>query len=140
MNNLFDKYLQTLFLSVLNTPSTLVVKHTRRYLQVSALRSSTFIVGFYRNVQYWHYCELCIPVYFLHYLHHLMLVNAKLDVSGYKNIMCQGCRLHYFISNGRAKTELAILAFLHCGEFVSTSSVTDHLKPSFLHFVIYSFK
>ena len=34
-----------------------------------------------------------------------------------------------FISNGRAKTKLGILAFLCCGEFVKTSIVADKGFP-----------
>ena len=51
---------------------------------------------------------------FLHYLHLLMLVNVKLDTSWYK-------RNADLILNGTPKTEVAILAFLHCGEFVKNS-------------------
>ena len=29
------------------------------------------------------------------YLHHIMLVNVRLDVSGYNGIIFQGCRLYY---------------------------------------------
>ena len=32
---------------------------------------------------------------FLLYLHHMILVNVKLDVSGYKRIIFQGCRFHW---------------------------------------------
>ena len=38
-----------------------------------------------QNWQYWNCCQLCIPIYlpFL-YLHYIILVNVKLDVSGFK--------------------------------------------------------
>ena len=61
----------------------------------------------------------------LHYLHHLMLVNEKLEVSGCKRIIFQSCKLIVqSISNGIAKMNLAIVAFLYCGEFVKNSSST----------------
>ena len=37
-----------------------------------------------------------------------------------------------FISNGTAKTNLAILAFLYCGEIVETSTLADTAKREFL--------
>ena len=37
--------------------------------------------------------------------------------------------LHFFISNGRAKTKLAILAFLYCGEFVKNSILLAQQLP-----------
>ena len=49
-----------------------------------------------QNWHYWHYCQLCIQ--FLLYLHHMMLVNVKLDVSGHKRIRFQCCRLHWYYS------------------------------------------
>ena len=52
-------------------------------------------------------------VYF--FLLHMMLVNVKLDISGYQLVS--------FILNSTAKTKLAILAFLYCVVFVKTSSV-----------------
>ena len=52
-------------------------------------------------------------VYF--FLLHMMLVNVKLDISGYQLVS--------FIFNSTAKTKLAILAFLYCVVFVKTSSV-----------------
>ena len=56
-------------------------------------------------------------------MHYAMLVNVKLDISGYKRITLQGCifSLVLLISNGTDETKLAILAFLHCGEFVKNS-------------------
>ena len=50
-----------------------------------------------QNWQYWHYCQLCIPIYcsFLLYLQHMVLVNMKLDISGCSRITFQGCRLHW---------------------------------------------
>ena len=66
------------------------------------------------------------------YLHHVLLVDVKLDVSGYKlQIIFQSCIVHcssFFFSNGTAKT---ILAFLYCGEFVKNCSV-DHQKLELL--------
>ena len=35
---------------------------------------------------------------FLHYLHHITLVSVKLDVSGYKWIIFQVCKLHWSCS------------------------------------------
>ena len=56
-------------------------------------------------------------------MHYAILVNVKLDISGYKRITFQDCILSLvlFISNGTAETKLAILAFLYCGEFVKNS-------------------
>ena len=51
----------------------------------------------------------------------MVLVNVKLDVTGYKRIMFQVCRL-WFISNGTAKTKLAILASFYCDKFVKNST------------------
>ena len=47
----------------------------------------------------------------------MMLVNVKLNVSGYKGITFQGS-LVKLILNGTAKTKLAILPFFYCGEMV----------------------
>ena len=49
---------------------------------------SRFAVGVFTNAQdwqYYHYYQLCIPYVcsFLHYLHHVKLVNLKLEISGY---------------------------------------------------------
>ena len=48
-----------------------------------------------RNWQYWHSCQLCIPIYFsfLLYLHHMMLVNVKLDMKGHKEVIFQRYKL-----------------------------------------------
>ena len=59
----------------------------------------TLSFGVFTNTQIWqyyHYCQLCISLYFqFHYLHHMMLVNVKLHVRGCKRIIIKGCRLHY---------------------------------------------
>ena len=81
--------------------------------------------GFFTNTQNWqcwHYCQLCIPTYF-----QFSSLFAPYDVSkcdtryqwiqtDYISIL--KTLLFLFISNGRAKTKLAILAFLYCEEFV----------------------
>ena len=57
-------------------------------------------IGFFTNThnwQCWHCCQLCIPIYleFPFYLHHMRLVNVKLDVSGCRRIIFQGCTLDW---------------------------------------------
>ena len=53
------------------------------------------VFGFFTNTQdwqYWHCCQFHIPriCSFLLYLHHMILVNVQLNVSGYKGIKyCQ---------------------------------------------------
>ena len=61
--------------------------------------------------QYWHYYELCFPIFAVSF--HMILVNMKLDVSEYMRITFMG-----WISNDTSKTKLAILAFLCCGELM----------------------
>ena len=53
----------------------------------------------------------------------MMLVNVKLDISGYNNITFKGYRLHWTSSflMAHLKQKVAILAFLYCGEFVKNS-------------------
>ena len=60
---------------------------------------------------------------FLFYLQHMMLVNVKLDISGYNNITFKGYRLHWTSSflMAHLKQNVAILALLYCGEFVKNS-------------------
>ena len=50
-----------------------------------------------------------------------ILVNVKLDISGYRVITFPDCRLHW--SNGTAETKLVILAFLCCEEFLRKAVV-----------------
>ena len=57
---------------------------------------------------------------FLLYLYYFTLVNVKLDVHEDYILKLQ-ISLVLFISNGKAKTKLVILAFLYCGEFVKNS-------------------
>ena len=44
-----------------------------------------------QNWQYWY----CIPIYFHLNLHHLILINMKLDIRECNRITFQGCRLHW---------------------------------------------
>ena len=83
------------------------------------------LFGFFtnsQNWQYWHYCQLCIPI-------HLQFPSlfspyevSKCDISYQWLWVDYISRLQtllvLFISNGIAKTKLAILAFLYRGEFV----------------------
>ena len=55
---------------------------------------------------------------FLLYLHYMMLINVKLDITGHKRITFQSSRLHWSSSF----LKLTIFVFLYCGEFVKTSS------------------
>ena len=48
---------------------------------------------------------------FLPYLHHMVLVNVKLDVSGYKRSIFQGCIIHSF-SNSNEVGNIGILVNL----------------------------
>ena len=56
-----------------------------------------------------------------------MLVNVKIDVSGYKYITMSHTSLVLFNPNSTAKAKLAILAFLYCREFVKTLN-SEELK------------
>ena len=47
----------------------------------------------------------------------------KIDISGFNRITFQGGRLHRSSSYDKAKTKLAILAFLYCGQFVKNPIV-----------------
>ena len=73
--------------------------------------------SFSTNTQNWQ-CS------FLLYLRHMMLVNVKSDVSGYKRIAFQGCRLYWSILFLMVQLkQLAISIFLYCAEFVKNSFV-----------------
>ena len=62
---------------------------------------------------------------FLLYLHNMMLENVKLYQLVQEHYIWRlQTSLVLFISNGTAKTKLAIFAFLYCEEFVKTS--TEH--------------
>ena len=50
----------------------------------------------FTNTHNWQYCQLCIRKYL--YFPSLVTINVKLDVSGYKRIIFQGYRLHWFSS------------------------------------------
>ena len=76
--------------------------------------------------QCWHYCQFCVPIYLQFFS--LFVTN---DVSKYeiRNQRLHGnyssslhALLHYLNYNGRAKTKLAMLAFLYWGEFVKNSA------------------
>ena len=53
--------------------------------------------GFFTNTQNWQHWHYIFPYIcsFMLYFHHMMLVNVKLDVSGYKSIIFRGCRRHW---------------------------------------------
>ena len=52
----------------------------------------------------------------------MILVNVKLDLSGYKRILFVDL-LVSFISNGIVETKLAILTFLYCEKLYKDSFV-----------------
>ena len=56
----------------------------------------------------------------------------KLDIKGYMRIIFQDSMLHAnsLFFNGRAKTKLAVLAFLYCGEFVKNSNPLTFVRQS----------
>ena len=66
------------------------------------------------------------PIYlqFSSFLHHIVLVNATLDSGGYDYISGLQTSVVQFISNDASKTQLAILTFLYCGEFVENLIVS----------------
>ena len=91
-----------------------------------------------QNWQYWQHCQLCILIY-LRFVSLFAPYNiSKCEIrwqwvhedciSGLKN------SLVLFISNGTAKTKLAILAFLCCAEFMKNycdwATVVVHKKKS----------
>ena len=57
---------------------------------------------------------------FLLYCHHIMLINVKLDVIGFKSITFLRLQISLilFLSQETAKTKLSILSFLYSSEFV----------------------
>ena len=60
---------------------------------------------------------------FLLYSNHIVLVNAKRDITGYERITFQGWILRWYRKSQvakTAKTQMAILSFLYCEEFVKT--------------------
>ena len=63
--------------------------------------------------------------YFLLYLHHMILVNMKLDINGDTRITFQDCKLHLTCLFLMAHPEQSwqFLAFLYCGGSVKTSAV-----------------
>ena len=73
-----------------------------------------------------HYCQFCIPIHL-----QFPLLFVAYDFNKYE-IRYQWVQEDYvsrlrtslvqFLSNGTAKMKLAILAFLHCENFVKTSS------------------
>ena len=74
--------------------------------------------------QYWHYCQLCVPV-------HLQFSSlfASTDISKCE-IRVQGAYEDYIFFNFRARTKLAMLAFLHCGEIVKISTYVVMIMKS----------
>ena len=76
------------------------------------------------------------PTWVHSYLHHMMLVNVKLDVSRHNRLHISRLQilLVFLMLNGTAKMKLAILAFLYCGEIVK-NSIKDPLNMYFLFFV-----
>ena len=68
--------------------------------------------------QYWHYCQICIPIYF-----QFSSLSAPYHVSKCE-IRCQGVYKNYFSKVADFISLLyilmALLTFLYCGEFVKT--------------------
>ena len=83
------------------------------------------IFGFFTNApnwQYCHYCQLCIPIYLqfssLFATYDASKFETRYQWMQYDYISRLQTSLVQFLSNDTAKTKLAILAFLYCGEFV----------------------
>ena len=78
--------------------------------------------------QWWHYCQLCIHIYlqFSSLFAPTVLSKCEIRNQGVHEdyISRLNALLEYSSFNGRAKTKLAMLAFLYCVEFVKNSS--DH--------------
>ena len=104
-------------------------------ITISSLKKKTLIssfrttlVGFFTNShswQYWHYCQLCIPIYLSFASSFATYYTSKLEIryiSKYNRNTFHGCKLHWdqFPSNARPKKKLAVL---YCGEFVKNLSV-----------------
>ena len=109
-------------------------------------RSNALLVFFTitQSWQCWHYCQLCVVIYLQ--FSSLFATNdaSKCEIRNQGIHQDYISRLHassaQLIFNGRAKTKLAMLAFLCCGEFVKNSTVSaveacaawDILKSSFV--------
>ena len=79
---------------------------------------------------------LCVPYIcsFLPYLHQLILVKVKSEIKEFMRITfpCY-TSLDWLTFTSRAKTKLAMLAFLFCGEFVNNSIAIWNKKWDWLH-------
>ena len=93
---------------------------------------------------YWHYCQLYIPKYlvsfFKLYLHHMVLLNVKLDINGHKRIICQSCKppMGRFICNGTADN-ISILIFWRVCEtlYYQRLNLRKEILISFIQKYIY---
>ena len=75
---------------------------------------------------YWNEFLFFNPIYlqFSSFLHHIVLVSAKLDSGRYDYISGFQTSVVQLIFNDASKTLLAILAFFYCGEFVKNPIVS----------------
>ena len=82
--------------------------------------------------QCWHYCQLCIPIYLQFSCLFASTDVGKCEIRNlelYEDyIWRSNALLDQLIFNGRAKTKLAMLAFLFCGEIVKNSICSDKKK------------
>ena len=83
------------------------------------------IIGIIANFVFPYFCS------FLLYLHHIILVNVTLNISGYYISRLQTL-LVLLISNGTVETKFAILAFLYSGEFVKNTTYPEIISFSTL--------
>ena len=90
--------------------------------------SMSHLFEFFTNTQgwqCWHYCQLCAPIY-LQFSSVLTSTNVcKREIRNQRAyedyILRINVTLNWLVFNSRAKTKLAMLAFLHCGEIVKNS-------------------
>ena len=100
-------------------------------LQWSACRlKSGFEFEFFTNIQSWqcwHYFQLCVPIYLQFSSLFIITVVSKYEIRNqwvYDHyILRWNATLDWLIFSDRAKTKLAMLAFLYCIEIVKNSSI-----------------
>ena len=97
-------------------------------------------VEFFTNAQSWqcwHYFQLCIPIYLWFFSLFFPTDVRFLEIRSqgvYEDYVSKlNALLDWVILNGRAKTKLAMLAFLYCGKFVKNSSGPSCGIPSRFH-------
>ena len=82
--------------------------------------------------QCWHYCQLCISIYLQLSSLFVPTVFSKCEFRNqgvHEDYMSRlNALLEWLIFNGRAKTKLAMLAFLYCVKFLKNSCAFAALK------------